>query len=121
MQFPQDEAPAPTIPVSIRLPSALLQRIDADVKAWNKDHAKAPETRSERIIYLLEYAYQAGTLNQFIDLMKSQYLEMLAVTPAQIAAGAASHNQVQNLADLVNDIDDKVSDIWTALKTITDK
>lgn len=119
MQFPQDQAPAATTPVSIRLPTVLLARIDADVAAWNKVHAKSPETRSDRIIYLLEYAYQAGSLNQFIDLMKAQYLEILAVTPEQIAAGAASHNQVRNLADRVNDIDDKMAEVLALLIKLT--
>jgi hypothetical protein len=119
MSFPQDQVPTPTTPVSIRLPSLLLERIDADVASWNKGHAKSPETRSDRIIYLLEYAYQAGALNQLVDLMKAQYLEILAVTPEQLAAGAASHNQVSNLADRVNDIDDKLADVLAILTKLS--
>lgn len=117
MIFPNDEAPTPTVPVSIRLPGFLLERLDADVDTWNKEHPKAKETRSDRIIYLLEYAYQSGTLNQFIDLMKAQYLEILAATPQQLSAGVSSYNQVSNLANRVNEMDDKLDVILLGLKS----
>lgn len=108
MLFPADQPPEPTVPVSIRLPAALLEKIDNDVQIWNKSHPRSPDTRSDRIIYLLEYAYQAGTLNQFIDLMKAQYMNMLAVTPEALQAGAAGFGQVELVAGQVNDIEAKL-------------
>lgn len=108
MQFPADEPQEPTVPVSIRLPAALLAKIDNDVQVWNKSHPRSPDTRSDRIIYLLEYAYDAGTLNQFIDLMKAQYMNALATTPEAQRAGAAGFGQVELMADQVNDIETKL-------------
>lgn len=112
--FPADQPPAPPVPVSCRLPAALVQQIDYDA-------AGLKQTRSERIAYLLEYAHQAGNLNQFIDLMKAQYLEIMAVTPEQIAAGASTYNQVDNLAERVNDIDDKLQIMIELLQQKTNK
>jgi len=109
MPFPADQPPEPTVPVSIRLPADLLQKIDSDVQIWNKSHPRSPDTRSDRIIYLLQYAYDAGTLNQFIDLMKAQYLNILATTPEALQAGSAGFGQVQVMADQVNDIEDKIN------------
>jgi len=108
-RFPDDQPPAPPVPVSCRLPAALVQQIDYDA-------AGLKQTRSERIAYLLEYAHQAGTLNQFVDIMKAQYLEIMSVTPEQIAAGASTYNQVENLTDRVNDIDDKLQSIIKLLQ-----
>lgn len=112
MDFPENEAPITTTAISIRLPSPLLKRIDEDV-------AGTKESRSERIIYLLEYAYQAGSLNQFIDLMKAQYLEILATTPQQLSEGVSTYNQVNNLENHVNEIDDKLEIITEELKRIS--
>jgi hypothetical protein len=104
-----------TIAVSIRLPSLLLSKIDFDVETWNKAHPKSPETRSDRIIYLLQYAHDAGTLNQFIDLMKTQYLDLLSATPQQLSQGVSSYNQVQNLADRIAEIDEKLETILSRI------
>ena len=108
MQSTPQTTPDATVPVSIRLPAALLARIDEDVRLWNKTHPKSPDTRTDRIIYLLEYAYDAGTLNQFIDMMKAQYMNAIATTPEALRAGAAGFAQVEHMADQVNDIDDKL-------------
>jgi hypothetical protein len=108
MPFPANQPPEPTVPVSIRLPAALLEKIDNDVQVWNKSHPRSHDTRSDRIIYLLEYAYDAGTLNQFIDQMKAQYMNALATTPEALRAGAAGFGQVERMADQVNYIETKL-------------
>jgi hypothetical protein len=66
----------------------------------------------------LEYAYQAGALNNFIDLMKAQYLEILAATPQQLAEGVSTYNQVNNLENRMNEIDEKLQTITEGLERI---
>jgi len=104
------------VKITIYPPASLLARIDQEVDQWNKAHPKSPETRSDRITYLLEYAYDAGNLSHFIDLMKSQYLEILATTPQQIAAGAATYNQADLINYRLNDIDDKLQELTALLQ-----
>lgn len=115
MPFSSTTTPVRTIPVSIRIPADLLKRIDSDVEFWNQLHPRSPDTRSDRIIYLLEYAYSAGTLNDFIDLMKAQYINILATTPAQLSAGAAGFGQVELMAGQVNDIEIKLDRLITKI------
>ena len=99
------------VKITIYPPASLLARIERDVDEWNKAHPKSQENRSDRINYLLEYAYDIGDLTHFIDLMKSRYLEMLAVTPEQLAAGAATYNQADLINYRLNDIDDKLQEL----------
>lgn len=111
MSFQSTERAAPTAAISVRLPGSLLERIDADVRKWNSSHPKSTENRSERVIYLLEYAYQAGALNQFIDLMREQYLKILTLTPEQVALGSSTFVQVESLHGRMESIEEKLSDI----------
>jgi hypothetical protein len=118
MSFPPDDKPVITVPVSLRLPHTLLARIDADVDSWNRAHPKSPENRTDRMIYLLQYAFQAGELNCFIDLMREQYLKILMQTPAQVALGASSYIQVEALnekVDLVCEKLDEISRLYPAM------
>ena len=101
--------------MTTRLPVALANRIKQDVEAWNSTHQQSPETRSDRMAYLLQYAYDAGNLNHFIDLMKAQYLEILATTPKQLAEGVATFNQQNTINYRLNDIDDKLDRILQML------
>ena len=121
MQFPDDSTNSATVPVSIRLPENLLSRIDSDVETWNKAHPTSKETRSERIIYLLSYAYKAGSINQFVDFMQQQYLQAIAATPQQLAEGVSTFNQVNNLINNVNEIDDKLEAMAAQMKKLTGK
>lgn len=104
MKFPADEPQEPTVPVSIRLPESLLAKIDRDVQIWNASHPRSPDTRSDRIIYLLQYAYDAGTLNQFIDLMRAQYVEMLSRSPTD----NSWEGPMERMSDQVNEIETKI-------------
>ena len=103
------------VQVTARLPAALAGRIQNDVDGWNADHKLSPETKSDRMAYLLQYAYDAGSLNNFIDLMRAQYLEILAITPKQLAEGGATYNQQDTINYRLNDIDDKLDKVLRAL------
>lgn len=119
--FPADD-PAPTFtPITIRLTDTLLRRIDGDVAAYNLTHTKTPINRTERVQALLDYAYQTGTLNQFIDQMQAQYMSVLSVTPTQIAAGAATHSQADRLENRVFDIEKKIDNLHELLNDIAVK
>ena len=105
MLFPADQPPEPPVSVTIRLPAELLDRIDQDVLIWNKRHPASPSTRTERVTYLLGYAYDAGELNQFIDLMKAQYIEMLSRSPTD----NSWEGPMERMSDQVNEIEDKIN------------
>jgi hypothetical protein len=108
--------PAPQVKLTIYLPEELADRIESEVSDWNSAHPKSPETRSDRIAYLLQYAYDAGQLNQFVDLMKSQYLEILSSTPQQLAQGVATYTQADLINYRLNDIDDKLQELSVMLQ-----
>lgn len=119
--FPADDLPTTFTPVTVRLTDVLLGRIDSDVTAYNLTHTKTPMNRTERVQALLDYAYQAGTLNQFIDQMQAQYMSVLSVTPTQIAAGAATHSQADRLENRVFDIEKKIDNLHELLNDIAVK
>lgn len=97
-----------TTSVSIRLPDDLLARIDADA-----EHFK--QSRTDRLTYLLEYAYQAGSLNSFIDTMAAQYAQAIAA-----AQGLPPNAALENLANEVDTLSTMVSIQNRAIERVAD-
>jgi len=116
MNFPLNQPPEKAIPISMRVPASLLQKIDADVDEWNRSHPKSPETRTDRLTYLIDYAYAAGKLNELIDTMRAQYLNILSLTPEQVIAGASTFNQVAAVQVQINDVQDQIAQINSKLE-----
>ena len=116
MSFTANQPAEKATPISVRVPASLLQKIDSDVDEWNRSHPKSPETRTDRLIYLIEYAYAAGRLNELIDTMRAQYLNILSLTPEQVVVGASTFNQVAAVQVQINDLQDQIAQINSKLE-----
>jgi len=97
--------------ISVSLPVRLINRIQGELKALK-------QSRTERVEYLIEYAYDAGSLNRFIDLMANQYADQcrqLAEIPE-----TSSYAQVDRLREQVCNLENTVRGQQNTIQELVD-